>query len=292
MRLIGRNERLAARPEILATIRKLMNRQRGRAQPAPRAATGRSSTTPRSWRSSLHGWPRLTQPQRLRSDRGALRPARSASIVAEPREHGDGRPPPRGHRSLGRGPRPHAARHQRPAGALGRARARPQLLFSALADDTPALRRLGLTLGLVQARLLEPARRAGAPQAAPGRSRRPGPRSRPCRPSSSTVARRARNPIAGPGPPGQVACRRPGAESSALAAIADARHRSRRRRCPTSALSRPRLLSFSTFRRKVNPLFYQAGEDQLRLRELPRQPYDPPHRRGRPRPEVSAANSS
>ena len=31
---------------------------------------------------------------------------------------------------------------------------------------------------------------------------------------------------------------------------------------PTSSLSRPRLLSFSTFRRKVNPLFYQAGEDK------------------------------
>ena len=27
-------------------------------------------------------------------------------------------------------------------------------------------------------------------------------------------------------------------------------------------LSRPRLLSFSTFRRKVNPIFYQAGEDK------------------------------
>ena len=50
------------------------------------------------------------------------------------------------------------------------------------------------------------------------------------------------------------------------------------------ALGRSRLLSFSTFRKKVNPLFYQAGDDQARLRELPRQPHDPAHRRGRRRP--------
>ena len=31
---------------------------------------------------------------------------------------------------------------------------------------------------------------------------------------------------------------------------------------PDVPLSRPRLLSFSTFRRKVNPLFYQPGEDK------------------------------
>ena len=31
---------------------------------------------------------------------------------------------------------------------------------------------------------------------------------------------------------------------------------------PDVALSRPRLLSFSTFRRKVNPVFYQAGDDK------------------------------
>ena len=31
---------------------------------------------------------------------------------------------------------------------------------------------------------------------------------------------------------------------------------------PDVPLSRPRLLSFSTFRRKVNPIFYQAGEDR------------------------------
>ena len=46
-------------------------------------------------------------------------------------------------------------------------------------------------------------------------------------------------------------------------------------------LSRPRLLSFSTFRRKVNPVFYQAGEDKQCVRQLPCESHDSPHRRSR-----------
>ena len=43
------------------------------------------------------------------------------------------------------------------------------LLLAALADDTPALRRLGLDARLAQVRLLAPRGCAGIPQAAPDR---------------------------------------------------------------------------------------------------------------------------
>ena len=71
----------------------------------------------------------------------------------------------------------------------------------------------------------------------------------------------------------------------------DRRRRDRHSSSVTSdvALGRSRLLSLSTFRRKVNPLFYQAGEDQHAVRGLPRQPHDPPDRRGRRDAEVSPA---
>ena len=49
LKLIGRNRRLAARPEIIAAIRGLMTARRGRAQLASLATTGRSFMMPKCW---------------------------------------------------------------------------------------------------------------------------------------------------------------------------------------------------------------------------------------------------
>ena len=72
--------------------------------------------------------------------------------------------------------------------------------------------------------------------------------------------RRQRN--AGPGPARQGARRRPGPASRALWTCSPPMESNPRTVVADVELGRPRLLSFSTFRKKVNPLFYQAGDDQ------------------------------
>ena len=130
-----------------------------------------------------------------------------------------------------------------------------QLLLVALADDTPALRRLGLALA------------ASKPRSGSGPTRGsiwPGSWSIPMpRCDRSPGLGRAPSPgrkVPRTGETGQGPDRGSLARSPCRGRAPGRRHRSGRR--PGRSLPvRPRLLSLSTFRRKVNPLFYQAGED-------------------------------
>ena len=139
---------------------------------------------------------------------------------------------------------------------LWASRGASSLLLTALADDTPALRKLGLSLAstrpgfwdrgdageYLRRLLIDPDRdiRSAALDAV-GRERliprQPGLARRvKGLEADATLAQRVRFLLASEGfPPDSV--------------VADA------------TLARPRLLSLSTFRDKVNPLFYQAGED-------------------------------
>ena len=174
--------------------------------------------------------------------------------------------------------------------ALWSGRAATTLLLSALADDTPALRRQGLTLGASRTGLwsrpdaLEHLKRLLVDPDAQVRELALS----VVEPNRLLAARKGEQRHVGPGPAGQGASRRPGPEIARARPARRQWHRSRPRSVADVQLGRSRLLSFSTFRHKVNPLFYRAGDDQAGLRKLPRQPHDPAHRRGRRRPENTA----
>ncbi|MFI5456585.1 MAG: discoidin domain-containing protein [Isosphaerales bacterium] len=260
LRAIGRNEKLAARPELLATIRKLIARKE--AAPSLLPVLHWPAVRDREVLSLLdQAWPTLTQPQRLEA-LGVLfgRPALlDRSDPSEPamnllrRAVTDPSPAVREQVLRGIGALP----------ALWSGRGSTTLLFSALADDTPGLRRLGLTLGIsrpafwtrpdaqehlkrllvdpdaqVRALALSIVERHRLLAAAGGN------------PTSSALARRVKSLAADPllKDRALAAIAAGGTDPGSL--IADVH------------LSRSRLLSFSTFRRKVNPIFYQAGEDQ------------------------------
>ena len=114
---------------------------------------------------------------------------------------------------------------------------------------------------MLPARPLEPFRRPGTPQAAPGRSRRRGPILAPsiveqhrliaaaAKANTAALARRVKALAADPGLKSRARFARVEWHSAA-SLVADVE------------LRRSRLLSFSTFRKNVNPLFYRPAEDQ------------------------------
>ena len=250
---IGRTERLVGQPRVMAVIRRLMNRDE--AAPALLPVLRWPVVGDEEVLSIvIRAWPRLAQPQRLLAIEAML--ARPALVdVANPREQvmqilrqGVTDPSP--------AVRERTLRGVNALPGLWRGKGSTSLLLAALADDTPGLRKLGLTLastkpgfwGRADAReylkrlLIDP------DPADPAR----GPRGR--RPAFADPGR------AGPGATGQGTRGRPQARDSRQAnpraqgidpasIEADAH------------LARPRLLSLATFRRKVFPLFYQAGED-------------------------------
>ncbi len=261
LQAIGKNSRLASSPQILSTIRNLI----GRPEAAP------SLLPVLKWPALAdtevlalieQAWPRLSQPQRLEAievlfGRPALldrsEPVEAALNVLR-RSVTDSSPAVRERTLRGISSLP----------SLWSGRAATALLLQALADDTPALRREGLTLG----------------------TKRPGLWSRPdalehlkrllvdpdAEVRALALAVVEQNRLLATSEKG-------GTDRLALARrlkalSADPKLRSRALGLLSAngfkpatveadvELSRSRLLSFSTFRKKVNPLFYQAGDDQ------------------------------
>jgi HEAT repeat protein len=260
LRAIAQNERLAARPELVAAIRKLIAR--------PEAAP--SLVPVLRWPAiadaevlSLieQSWPKLTASQRLEAIEVLF--GRSGVLdVADPPEPAmnvlrravtDASPSVR-ERTLSGIANLHALWSGR--GAAG-------LLLSALADDTAALRRLGLSLGRSKAgfwtrpdaqehlkRLLvdpDAGVRAAALSVVEQHRLLSGGTNNP---SAMALARRLKALAADPAldAPATAALAAAGIDPAAVV--------------PDVRLSRARLLSFSTFRTKVNPVFYQAADDQ------------------------------
>ena len=216
------------RPEILAAIRRLVNRK----EVAP------SLLPVLRWpvvhdaevlAIVLHGWPTVdASQQRLQAIEALL--GRPALVdVAEPREQVMEVLRRARHRSFRRGARPDVARHQRPARALGRERfdqaalvgpgrrhARLRRLGLTLADSKPGFWSRPDALEYLKRLLVDPDAQV---------------RARPW----STVEQHGLigfRPLSGP--TGQVADRRPGAERPGPDPARRARRRSRHGRAPTS----------------------------------------------------------
>jgi HEAT repeat protein len=260
LRAIGRNERLAARPEIMGTIHKLM--ARNDAGPSLLPVLHWPAVRDSEVLSLLdRAWPSLTGPERLEAIDVLL--ARRAVVDRDnPAE-----PVMNLLRRAVTDPSP-AVREQALRGiggltSLWKGRAATTLLFRALADDTPGLRRLGLSLGIsrpafwsrpdaqehLKRLLVDPD--AQVRDLALAIVERHGLLGRGDRNAGSlALARRVKSVTADPA-----------LKTRALAALAAGATD------PASItadvpLSRSRLLSFSRFRRKVNPIFYQTGDDQ------------------------------
>ncbi len=254
LKLIGGNERLLARPEVLAAIRRLMNRDEAAASllPVLRWPVIRDAEV---LAIVLHGWAKLTAPERLQAIEALL--SRPALLdEAEPRE-----PVMEALRRAINDPsaevRDRTLRGINAMPALWAGKGSNKLLISALADDEPALRRRGLVLASTKAgfwnrtdtdeylkRLLvdpdaQVRRLALATVEEHGLIRR-----------QPALARRVKALFADPAlrERARQALVAQGADPGAVTADV--------------TLSRPRLLSFSTFREKVNPIFYQAGDDK------------------------------
>jgi cellulose synthase operon protein C len=258
---IGRNNRLAANPEILSTIRKLI----GQPEAAP------SLLPVLKWPAledalvlSLleHAWGRMNQPQRL--DAIEILLARPALLDrSEPSEAAlnvlrqgvtDSSPAVRERTLRGISSLP----------SLWSGRAATTLLISALADDTPALRRQGLTLGAsrtglwnrpdavehLKRLLVDPDAQVRdlALKVVEGNRLLGGADEGHAKPSA--LARRIKAVAADPALRARALGLLAASGIDPAAVVGDVE------------LSRSRLLSFSTFRKKVNPLFYQAGDDQ------------------------------
>jgi HEAT repeat protein len=253
LQVIARDERLFARPEIQAAVRRLI--QRGEPltsllpilrQPIVRDAEVLSLV--------LHDWSRLDESQR----REALQVlfARPALVdFHEPREQ-----VMQVLRRAVHDPSP-AVRDLTIRGAnalpmLWAGRASTALMLAALADDAPSLRRLGLTLAdsrpgfwsradaleYLKRLLIDPdaqVRLGALATVEQFRLIQQAPLERRIKAleADPRLKRRAAALLASHG-----------FDSAKIT--------------PDVRLSRPRLLSFSTFRRSVNPLFYQAGEDK------------------------------
>jgi hypothetical protein len=250
LQAIGRNERLAHRPEITAAIRRLMHRDEvaPAVLPVLRWPVVRDAEV---LSIILHSWPRLAQPQRLEAI-GALLARPTLVDVARPREQVI--------QILRRGVTdPSAAIRERTlqgASALKSFWDGPgatSLLLAALADDSPTLRLLGLDFAknrpgfwasdeareYLKRLLIDPDPRIRWKALVTVERNR----------LQIWLARRIKALETDPELATRARLVLSAAEIDPASITADAR------------LSRPRLLSLSTFRRSVNPLFYQAGED-------------------------------
>ncbi len=253
LQAIGRNERLADRPEIMAAIRRLMNREEAAPALLP-LLRWPSVRDAEILAIILHAWSRLAQPQRLQAIEALL--ARSALVdVVNPREQvmqvlRSGVTDPSD------AVRERTLRGVQSVPALRESKGSTSLLFAALTDDAPALRLLGLKFasdksGLweradareyLKRLLIDPDRQVRK-EALRIAARRSLMRSDP------TLARRVKALEADPVLAADARLVLSAFEIDPASIIADAH------------LGRPRLLSLSTFRRSVNPLFYQASED-------------------------------
>jgi cellulose synthase operon protein C len=251
--LIGRTERLSARPEVIAAIRRLKDREEIAPSLLP-ILHWPLFREPEVVSIILHSWPKLSQPRRLIAIEVLL--ARPDLVdVVNPREQVM--------QILRRGVtdpsaevRERTLRGVKSVRALWGGNGSNSLVLAALVDDTPALRRLGISLASTRPgfwnrsdaseylkRLLidpDPGIRQEALSVV---ERRQLIRSEPA------LARRVKVLETDP------ALARQARQALAIAGIDGASIKADAR------LGRPRLLSLSTFRQKVNPLFYQTGED-------------------------------
>ena len=261
LRAIGRNNRLAANALVLSTIRKLIREPEAAASLLP--VLNWPALEDRLVLSLLeNAWDRMNQPQRFDAIEVLLgRPA--LLDRSEPSESAlnvlrqgvtDSSPAVRERTLRGISNLP----------SLWSGRAATTLLLSALADDTPALRREGLSLGARRTAFwnrpdaLEHLKRLLVdPDAHVRELRSPvveanhllaGSKNQPAK--TSALARRVKAVAADPS-----------LRSRALGLLA-ANAIEPGTVVGDVELGRSRLLSFSTFRKKVNPLFYQAGDDQ------------------------------
>jgi HEAT repeat protein len=254
LQLIARNERLGRRPEIQGAIRELLKRDEAAASLLPILKWSIIHDA-EALAIILHGWPNLTQPERLVAIEALfLRPA--LVDVAEPREQVM-EILRRAVTDPSAAVRDRTLRGINSLPTLWEGKGSAKLLVSALADDEPSLRRRGLTLASTK----------------PGFWRRPD--------ALEYLKRLLVDPDA------QVRLlalstveqhgliRTDPSLARRVKALAD--DRSLRDRAlavltaqgfdparvePDVPLARPRLLSFSTFRRNVNPIFYKAGDDK------------------------------
>ncbi|MGO9469429.1 MAG: discoidin domain-containing protein [Isosphaeraceae bacterium] len=251
--VIGRNKRLAARPEIQSAIRHLVVHNVGLPALLPVLKTPAVHDT-EVVSLLLRDWPKLSPAERLEAIEVLL--SRPALVdVAEPRE-------PvmqvlrRAVTDASAAVRDRTLRGVNALPALWTGKGSTALLLAALADDAASIRRMGLTLASsktgfwsrpdvqehlkrllidpdAQVRLaaLATVEEHGLVRTAPG------------------LARRVKALESDPALKGRALAilREQGVDPTGVEA--DVR------------LGPPRLLSFSTFRRKVNPLFYQASDD-------------------------------
>jgi hypothetical protein len=251
--VIGRNKRLAARPEIESAIQRLVTRGVGLAALLPVLKTPAVRDT-EVVSLLLHDWSSLEAAERLQAIQ-VLFSRPTLVDVAEPREPvmqvlrravTDPSAEIRNRTLLGINALP----------ALWGGKGSTALLLSALADDSPSIRRMGLTLasskpgfwsrpdaqehlkrlltdadGQVRLAALAIVEERGLVRTAPGFDRRVKSLE-----ADPVLQRRARAILT--------------AQGSNPAEIS-----------PDVSLGSPRLLSFSSFRRKVNPAFYKTGDD-------------------------------
>jgi HEAT repeat protein len=250
---IGRNPGLSSDPVIVAAIRQLLNRGVSAGELLP--AMGQRQLADGDVLSALHrGWDGLTPPQRV----GALEIVlgrfadQDQSDPPEPLVHllrramTDPSASVRGKALLGM--------DQVPRFWSGRSAA--GLLLGVLADDSPALRKLGLAMAAARApfwdrpdALEHLARLLLDPDASVRSEALELVKHHRLAAKSPSLARRVRALVDDPK-----------LSERALAVLRAAGLDPAEVRSDL-ALARPRLLSLATFKRSVNPLFYQAGED-------------------------------
>jgi HEAT repeat protein len=254
LKMIGRNQRLVNRPEIVATIRRLVTNDEAAASLLP-LLTRPVIRDAEVLAIVLHAWPKLTQPERLRAiDAMLARPA--LMDVPEPREQvmevlrravTDGSAEVRDRTLRGINSLP----------ALWAGKSSAKLLLAALADDEPALRRRGLTLASTKPGFWD---RADAHEYLKRLLVDSDPQVRLLALSTVEQHGLVRDDPA-------LACRikalvaDPELKDRALAILSSHGFDASKVQADVK-LSRPRLLSLSTFRRKVNPVFYQVGDDK------------------------------
>ncbi len=253
LRAIGRNPRLTDRPELMNAIRSLVKREDATPSLLPllRWPAIRDDDVIAI---ATRAWPQLVPAGRLEAIEAVL--ARLVlSAMAEPREEvmqllRQGVTDPSAE------VRERTLRGVQANPVLWSGQKTSALLLAALADDSPVLRKLGLSLAstkpgfwnrddageYLKQLLIDPDREirlAALDVVRPHDSIRKHPgvaRRVKSLEADQTLAKRVRSILASQGvPPDSV--------------VAD------------TPISRPRLLSLSTFRDKVNPLFYQPGED-------------------------------
>ena len=253
LRLIGRDERLVARPEIRGAIRRLLNRREVAASLLPLLRWSVVHDV-EVLAIALHGWPKFSPTQRLQAIEALLK--RTALVdVAEPREQVMDVL-----RLAVNDPsdvvRDRTLRRVNALPALWSGKGSTKLLLSALADDAPGIRLLGLTLAdskpgfwkrpdaveYLKRLLVDPDERIR--ESALGTVQQYG-----LLVSEPSLARRLKALASNPALRDRALKLLAGQGIDPDTIEADLR------------LGRPRLLSFSEFRRKVNPLFYQASDD-------------------------------